>query len=348
MPKDNSVRTNFYPKKDGYQFENDFVNNFISELDVRTSGLCGGMVYSALDYFNSKVPIPGQNYPPAEGSKLRDYIYDRQVTSIQSNIDKWIELFFNPFGIRDEEFWRWGLDGKRGGRIWELRQRIDKGKPVPISLLGYRKSNSMGDHQVLAIGYKMGRYKGDLGSYKKDFTIYIYDPNRKNYIRQLKVDIKKKSYYLSDCPQCYWRTYFVDLSYKSKKPPAIFGPQKQLITVLRTGKDDLRGGRDNLNIALLYKDGKSDMFRNVNKGRRWINKSTNAVSLPIPQNRKFSDIRGMKLSTTFSGGLSGDNWNLHSLNIYRQGANGKELIYSKRGRPLKRFTGSSKTFRVVK
>ena len=52
--------TRFDPAKHGFNFVNRFTNDFIREFDVRTSGLCGGMVYSALDYYIANKGIPKQ------------------------------------------------------------------------------------------------------------------------------------------------------------------------------------------------------------------------------------------------------------------------------------------------
>lgn len=94
-----------------------FVNMFTTEpvQDVRFGGLCGGMAYAALDYFYSGTPIPQQDTRPATGSALFNYIYNRQVTSITENLDKWAELGFNPFGWRTKEFFNWGLQASTAG-----------------------------------------------------------------------------------------------------------------------------------------------------------------------------------------------------------------------------------------
>src|SRR5215472_17393503 len=59
-------------------------------------------------------------------------------------------------------------------RIEELRSFIDRGTPVPLGLQG---DGNTGNHQVVAVGYDMGRYRGDLGAFETDFKIFIYDPN---------------------------------------------------------------------------------------------------------------------------------------------------------------------------
>ena len=111
------VMTHFIPAVDGFNFQNTFQNDVVPALDIRTSGLCGGMSYTSLDYFFKGIPIPNQNYRPANRTVLQSYLYGRQVTSLEENLDKWAEVGFNPGGIRNTEFYHWGLQAGSGGRI---------------------------------------------------------------------------------------------------------------------------------------------------------------------------------------------------------------------------------------
>ena len=58
----------------------------------------------------------------------------------------------------------------------ELKAEIDAGHPVPLGLKSL-SANPGEDHVILAVGYDTGRYKGDLGDFKEDLKIFIYDPN---------------------------------------------------------------------------------------------------------------------------------------------------------------------------
>lgn len=77
-----------------------------------------------------------------------NYIYNRQVTSITENLDKWAELGFNPFGWRTNEFFNWGLQGFNGGRPQELREQIEAGRPVPLGLFKAGNGGVGPHHQV--------------------------------------------------------------------------------------------------------------------------------------------------------------------------------------------------------
>jgi len=125
--------TSFDPAVHGFDLANEFqnYNRLPAGMDFRSGGLCGGMAYAALDYFNARIPIPSQDYRPAEGHFLQQFIYGRQSDSLLSNIDKWTELLSDVGWLRTGEFFNWGLQGTGGGRIEELRSFLDRGVPVP-------------------------------------------------------------------------------------------------------------------------------------------------------------------------------------------------------------------------
>ncbi len=210
------VMTRFNPALHGFRFRNDFVTNFAG---IDFSGLCGGMAYAALDYFNHNRPVPTRRSTPANGTPLRQYIYDRQQNSTFDNLDKWAELSVNPFGWRTGEFFNWGLQGFNGGRLQELRAEIDNGRPVPLGLYKGGNGGFVTHHQVLAIGYDLGRYTGDLGQNKEDLKIYVYDSNFPSRTMTLVPNLGNATYYYVEEPSCSWLTYFVDKKYRLATPP---------------------------------------------------------------------------------------------------------------------------------
>src|SRR5262245_20205659 len=164
--------TTFEPNKHGFRFGNTFKNDFVPGVDWRTEGLCAGMSYTALDYFLAKRAVPNQDYRPANRTVLQSYLYNRNVEQIKDNLDKWADVAFNPGGSRDTVLFEAGLKGFGGGRLQELRDCIDRGVPVPLGLMGHPASY----HVVLAVGYDLGRYKGDLKANKGDLKIFLCDP----------------------------------------------------------------------------------------------------------------------------------------------------------------------------
>jgi hypothetical protein len=346
-------KTSFDPFKHGLQFSNDFISGL--PFDIRTRGLCGGMVYTSLDYYYKGMPVPKQDYRPAERTPLQSYIYGRQVNSLETNLDKWAEVGFNPGGARDNEFFEWGLKGFGGGRIQELKEFIDNGKPVVLGLQGAGGASDGGNHQVLAIGYDMGRYKGDLKDYKEDFKIFIYDPNYPGQTKILVPDLSKKVYYYSNhYRRKEWRTWFVDKKYSVKAPPFIPAPVYakdglvyELILEFGTGNDDLRGTNDNVYVIVHFFEGPSQRVDNANLRANWIKNYSQHVCIPLQTPVEAKYIKSIELVTTFGGGIGGDNWDLNYFNVRALGKNIDNKIYKESGNPLMRFTGNQKTFMAV-
>lgn len=357
MTEDGRKTTPFNPEVHGFKFANTFQG---VDASYRYGGLCGGMVYSSMDYFKAGKAIPPQTYRPANRTPLQSFIYGRQNDAAMVNqLDKWTELRVNPFGWRDGEFYEWGLKGSGGGRIEELRALIDARNPAPLGLYEGGTTDyagkKYGDHQVLAISYAMGRYKGDLGKNKQDFKILIYDPNHPLRTMTLVPDISRACYFYVETGDT-WRTYFVDRKYTPKAPPDVStfaanepdGSIRNIYATFRTGGDDLRGGNDNLNVTVNYRDGGFQTFTNVNRGARWVDNYEETVHLVLNRPVRKEDIVSFTLTTTFGGGIGGDNWNLDWFHVGNGG--NIEIVCANCQRdarfPLVRFTGDRKTFTI--
>jgi hypothetical protein len=341
------VMTRFKPEIHGFKFANNFtVQTQIAGFNGPSfGGLCGGMVYAALDYFYAARTIPQQNYMPAEGMPLQSYIWQRQQNSALPNADKWIEYGFNPFGSRNREFFTWGIQFG-SGRLGELMSKIDRGDPVPLGLKDCGGDcgcpGGPGSHQVLAIGYQLGRYNGDQTNNVQDVSIFVYDPNYPNETLTLKPDVAGAMYLYSERNSSRWRAYFTDLKYSRSTPPIITNIPSEVVATFRTGGDDLRGGNDNVHLVLLLRSGTTVRFDNVNNGRRWADGSIQPISRPLPANVRPEDIVGVRIETTFGGGWGGDNWNLDELTIVTRVNGVNRTILSQRGAPLMRFTGDAR------
>ncbi|MFD1615311.1 hypothetical protein [Gelatiniphilus marinus] len=345
--------TAFEPKQHGFKFDNTFKNIFIDALDWRTGGLCGGMVYSALDYYNTRGrSIPKTAYRPTEGSPLQQYLYDRQVTSLTSNLDKWGEIGFNPDGVRNSEFFNWGIENKTGSRINELRAYIDRGVPVPLGMQSVgEKDSDPGNHQVLAIGYDFGTPQDiSNGNYKRKMRIYVYDPNFNGKTKTMVPNFKEETFYYLENPKKRWRTYFVDKNYSVKTPVRIslrdYPKDKkihELVFEFAVGKDDLRGGNDNLNLSINYHGAATQRVYNINKGNKWIDNYSQYITIPLKSPVALNRIKSVQLNTV-SGN---DNFNLNALRINARGHLVNKQIYDKRGAPLKRFTGKDKSYKAL-
>jgi hypothetical protein len=125
------------------------------------------------------------------------------------------------------------------------------------------------------------------------------------------------------------------------------GKVSELLVALRTGGDDLRGGNDNLNISVVFRGGRTQLFSTVNARRKWENHSDHEVKLVLDRPVNRADIVGINLMTTSRGGFNGDNWNLDSLKVVPVQDGTRHADYATRsGKPLKRFTGSSRMLPV--
>ena len=181
-------------------------------------GLCGGMAFAALDYFNAGMPTPRGNGPydqPPPGSGLRSYLSRRLVESWVPNgvtFLEWIarlhylpRLWFvdaGPRALRDRsrEAWR------------TLKQQLDAGVPVPIGLVG-DATNPFMDHQVVAYDYDAtSEFVG---------TIYVYDMNYPGVGQTIKLDLSSDTVQAEEsCRSVHPLTGFFCEKYEPATPPA--------------------------------------------------------------------------------------------------------------------------------
>jgi hypothetical protein len=332
------------PAIHGFRFVNNFKNSFMPPpINVETSGLCGGMSYAVLDYYYSGRPIATQTYRPANNTPLQQYLYGRQVTSLLQNLDKWAEVGVNPGGARNTEFFNWGLTA----RLVELRAFIDRGVPVPLGLKGIGAILERSDHQVLAIGYNMGRYAGDLGNFKEDLKIYLLDPNYPTETVTLVPDLAANVFYELEHPSNRWRTYFVDGKYVPMTPLNIVNPSypsdglvHELLFAFYTGPAfDLRGGADHVDLAITLSDNTSQSYPNISQDGRWLKDYAETaqviLSRPVPR----AMIQSITISTNAPGGLNSANWDMQSVEVTAVGGGGfpQKLLVTPSGPYL--FTG---------
>ena len=122
------------------------------------------------------------------------------------------------------------------------------------------------------------------------------------------------------------------------------GSIRHVYATFKTGGDDLRGGSDNVHLTINYIDGTSQTFQNVNGLARWVNDNEETVPLTLNRNISKAMIKDITLTTTFGGGIGGDNWNLDWFCLTNGG--NVELVCSNNHdadpKPLCRFTGDKK------
>ncbi len=117
------------------------------------------------------------------------------------------------------------------------------------------------------------------------------------------------------------------------------GEVKALMFTLRTGGDDLRGGNDNATATVDL--GSSTVECPLNAGANWANNSVHTVRCVLPPGTQRSRIREIRIQTTASGGIGGDNWNLDAIQVSAE-LTGRTLL-TQRGAPLIRFTAEQRS-----
>lgn len=176
----------FLPSRHGFAFANTWppapavtVRTPLLSIGIgnNAAGLCGGMVFAALDYWNATLHPPLAR--PAPGSPLHAYIVRRLIAS-----------WHMPAGVARYYLWMNLPDGDTSRRLpgrrvvtrgvswrtitgqWPLiRARLDRGLPVPLGLVTVASANPARlrhNHQALAFGY------GVSGAV---VTLRVYDPN---------------------------------------------------------------------------------------------------------------------------------------------------------------------------
>ena len=166
--------TLFNASTNGFKFVNRFTLPFpttiklplINDIDLKSIvyGLCGGMCFASLDYFNDHQPVPSYTDGDTLPHNYLIYLWDRQVDSLGLVvIPRVIEWMLHP----DRELW---LRMSRY-EIPKLRRRLDQGTPVVLGLVRARGvADPTVNHQVLAIGYTYDETT-------RQMEIFLSDPN---------------------------------------------------------------------------------------------------------------------------------------------------------------------------
>jgi hypothetical protein len=141
-------------------------------------GLCGGMVFAALDYWHAQAAPPQAR--PAPGTPLFRFIVRRLVDSwrIPAGVARYYRWMNLPdgndtFSVLGKSFpGRPGVSRRTIERQWpQVKARLDGGQPAALGLVTVATADPrrLGqNHQVLAYGYRLA------GS---EVTMQVYDPN---------------------------------------------------------------------------------------------------------------------------------------------------------------------------
>jgi hypothetical protein len=167
------VAAGFVPSRHGFAFTNTWPSEAAILLPAGSRrlrignaarGLCGGMVFAALDYWQARAEPPSAR--PASGTPLYQFIVRRLIDSWQL-----------PAGVARYYHWmsRPGPDVARRtieGQWPRIRASLDAGQPAALGVVTVATAwpGALGhNHQVLAYGYSVTGSVVSLG---------VYDPNR--------------------------------------------------------------------------------------------------------------------------------------------------------------------------
>jgi hypothetical protein len=176
----------FLPSRDGFAFDNNWPP--APGLPIRTpfgtlglgnaaAGLCGGMVFAALDYWHAGLAPPAER--PAPGTPLYRYVVRRLIDSwhLPAGVARyylWMNLAgpdYRPRVLGQRVTLR-GLGWRTIGQHWpRVRASIDAGRPAALGVVTMASAwpGVLGrNHQVLAYGYDVS---GSM------VTVRAYDPN---------------------------------------------------------------------------------------------------------------------------------------------------------------------------
>src|SRR5215469_4140847 len=166
------ARADFLPSRHGFAFANSWppapaisIRTPAGRLGIGNAalGLCGGMVFAALDYWQAgRLPPTVQ---PTPGSPLFRFIVRRLIESWR--IPAGVAGYYRGMLSSDASLAR-----RTVSRQWpRIRALLDKRQPAPLALVTMASASPLQlgrNHQVLAYGYSLDG---------PDVTLAVYDPN---------------------------------------------------------------------------------------------------------------------------------------------------------------------------
>jgi hypothetical protein len=174
--------TGFLPSRDGFAFDNTWPSEPALWLGPpagrigignAAKGLCGGMVFAALDYWTARVPPPASR--PAPGTPLFRFIVRRLINSWHIPIGVLTYYTWMTLPGHDGRGLLRGLAGLSRRTIenqWpQVRASIDQGHPAALGVVTVASANpfELGrNHQVIGYAYHVDGTA---------VTLHVYDPN---------------------------------------------------------------------------------------------------------------------------------------------------------------------------
>lgn len=154
------------------------------------TGLCGGMVYCVMDYYQRHLLPPQQSTSPSSADDaLFKYIRDRLFDSfdIAGQGHRYLG-YSSPHYPNGDEGVIQNVAGLARGRSWvtyreewpRIQGDIDAGKLSPMGLIQTDNLDIGSNHQVLAYAYEKSG---------QDVRLFVYDPNKGQKEAELRFNI---------------------------------------------------------------------------------------------------------------------------------------------------------------
>lgn len=155
-----------------------------------SAGLCGGMVYTAMDYHHHRLlPDPAAPQPTSADDPLYAHVRRRLWDSfdVGGGGHRWLG-YSSPHYPNGDDGVIQDVLGLAKGRSWvsyreawpAIQADVDAGRPSPVGLVRTATLDVGDNHTVLAYGY---RRSGQV------VTLHVYDPNDPGAEVQLRFDV---------------------------------------------------------------------------------------------------------------------------------------------------------------
>ena len=207
------VQSSFSPTKQGFRFINYFELKLpvkfqlplVGTLDLNdvVYGLCGGMCFTALDYYYLQQSLPKYTSPKEIDTKLLVYLGERQLDSLPiQNLLKVIDWMVSG----NDELANRTIKNE----IPRLCRLLTQGDPAVLCLIRTQGfENPTHNHQVLATGF-------DLDEKSETIKITLYDPNHPGESPTITASMNRKQFSIQQSTGEALRGFFL-IPYKAKK-----------------------------------------------------------------------------------------------------------------------------------
>ncbi len=207
------VQTSFSVAAHGFQFPNDFELKLpvkfhlplagVIDLNDVVFGLCGGMCFTALDFFHARHALPKYRSHKDIDTRLLAYLAERQIDSLQ------ISVLLKVIDWMTSESKHLASKMTKN-EIPKLCRMLKRDEPAVLCLVrASRFEHAAYNHQVLATGFEMDKVSGKI-------VVTLYDPNHPGESPTITANWKRKEFLIKQSSGEALEGFFV-MPYKAQK-----------------------------------------------------------------------------------------------------------------------------------